>query len=176
MGKVKNSNIPAALTLGLILLLFLLVLACGAIALLFFYPQFQPGPPAGGGTNATANQSGSGGALPGSQNASGGGYPENVSAEDLQVWNNITVANAESVCLQKAKEEAGASAALVYSCQCSGTEGAARKTYSCNIATADPTTRYFVNIDCYLEGKACTIEYNYGTETVTFDELRPYVG
>jgi hypothetical protein len=97
-----------------------------------------------------------------------------VSAEDLALWNMISIDNVETACLAKAKEQAGASANLVYSCSCDETATTARKTYGCDISTADPFNEYFANIDCFLTDKACSIETNYGPLTITFEELRSY--
>jgi hypothetical protein len=99
-----------------------------------------------------------------------------VSQEDLALWNNITESNVEAACLARAKEEAGTSAAMVYSCACEESISDGRKTYACDISTADPFTQYFANIDCFLDAKACTVETNYGTATVTFQQLREWSG
>jgi hypothetical protein len=168
-AKMKKSVIPAVLALAVIALLVLLLLACGLIAFLYFSPLETPEGGTGNGGPETGGQLGGGAGAGG--NATPPANMTNLSQEDLELWNDITEQNVESACLKRAKEEAGSSAGLVYSCDCEEAAGAARKTYSCDIGTADPLTRYFVNIDCFLEGRACTVESNYGTETVTFGEL-----
>ncbi|MEW6723001.1 MAG: hypothetical protein AB1324_07090 [Candidatus Micrarchaeota archaeon] len=160
--KVTDRTLLVA---GLIIVLSLLVLSCAVIGILLFSqpaetgvaPEPEPGPPgtAGNGTEAPP-------------------LDKPVPPEDLEIWNQITRGKVEDVCLEKAREEAGSSADLVYSCECSGSETATRKTYGCGISTADPFTEYFANIDCFLDERACSIETNYGVTTLTFDELRGY--
>lgn len=100
----------------------------------------------------------------------------NVSSEDMARWERITLDSVEDGCLRVAKDEAGSSASLVYGCTCDETLGSGRKTYSCDISTADPFTRYFANIDCLLVDSACSIETNYGVTTQTFQEMDEWYG
>jgi hypothetical protein len=98
----------------------------------------------------------------------------NVSGEDLETWEDITTSNVERACLEKAREEAGSSASLVYFCECTETDGELVKSYGCDIATADPFTDYFADITCTLETKMCTVVSNYGQANVSFAEIREY--
>ncbi|NYZ73897.1 hypothetical protein H0O00_02030 [Candidatus Micrarchaeota archaeon] len=161
MAEVRDSLL-ATIVLGMVLLLFLF-LGCGIMVLLF-YPENGAGGGTGGqanGTNGTAN---------------GTVTPQNttLSQEDLALWDNITKQNVEQACLRIAKDEAGPDADKVYSCGCEESAGSERKVYICDIDTADPLTAYFVNLDCLLGQRACAVESNYGTTTVTFGELRAW--
>ena len=158
--EVKDKTLLVA---GLIIILSLLVLSCAVIGILLFFQPAETAPEPPEQPPAQGN-----GTEPPPQNQTG---PE---PEDLEVWNQITRTRVEDVCLDKAKEEAGSSAGLVYSCECSESVSAQRKTYGCEIRTADPFTEYFANVDCFLQEKACSIETNYGVTTLTFEELRGY--
>jgi len=98
----------------------------------------------------------------------------NVSSDDLSLWADINNANVEKACLARAKEEAGGSASLVYSCECEESAAPLVKSYECSISTADPFTEYFANIECVLSDAACSVETNYGTANVSFTEIREY--
>ncbi|MFH0884395.1 MAG: hypothetical protein V1861_01670 [Candidatus Micrarchaeota archaeon] len=149
----------AILLAGIIILLFFLTAACGILAYLYLSPSTD-----GDGTGPGGN----GGSI--SLNTS----TTNISAEDMALWDSIILANVETACLQRAKEEAGASAGMVYSCACEETVQPLIKSYKCEISTADPLTEYFANIDCMLDNKSCTVETNYGKTDVPFSELRTY--
>lgn len=90
---------------------------------------------------------------------------------DLTLWNNITKENVEEACLNQAKNFAGAQAWAVKNCKCDETETDNRKTYVCVIGTMDVTMKYFANIDCFLSDKTCMIQTNYGSQTITFEQL-----
>ncbi|HSB47149.1 MAG TPA: hypothetical protein VLD37_03980 [Candidatus Bilamarchaeum sp.] len=158
MGEVKETE--AALVIAAVVVFALL--ACGAVSLiaLFFLPssapQVQNPPP------ATGNQTGNGTIVP---------VPPETTDYDLAIWSKINKGTVESVCLQKAKEEAGQQASLVYSCDCGETVQPNLKAYRCDISTADPFTAFFANIDCYLERKECDVETNYGFQKVNFTQL-----
>jgi hypothetical protein len=64
----------------------------------------------------------------------------------------------------------------VYDCECKETVSPQRKTYGCEIDTADPFSEYFANIDCFLLGRACSLETNYGTQVISFEQLREFYG
>ncbi len=166
---MKN-ELSAILMVGILLLVFFLLAACAIIAFLYIYPsETEEGevPPEGGGTNETLPQNGTIGL-----NTSA----SNISAEDMALWESINTPNAEAACLIRAREEAGASADLVYNCECSENASTLKKSYECIINTADPFTLYFANIECILEESACIVETNYGTTNVSFSELREYFG
>lgn len=98
--------------------------------------------------------------------------PDNASTEvDLTLWNNITKENVEEACLNQAKNFAGAQSWAVKNCKCDETATDNRKTYSCVIGTMDVTTKYFANIDCFLTDQNCMIQTNYGSQTITFEQL-----
>ncbi|MEW6036628.1 MAG: hypothetical protein AB1529_08515 [Candidatus Micrarchaeota archaeon] len=158
--------LPAAA--AVIVIIFFLLLTCGIVALLFIIPQ-----PASVGPSQPNQTGPPGNATP---PPGGNGTGQNISGEDLALWDLITPANVEDACLRRAREEAGESAELVYSCSCTESLSPGRKTFACDIDTADPFTRYFANVDCFLDGAACTIETNYGTKTVTFAELAEWYG
>ncbi len=150
---------------GAAVLILLLVLACGLAALALFYlSSSQPQP-----QNATSPQ----------QNATNATQPpttqpgnESISAEDFALWMLINKANVESACYTKAREEAGSNAWAVKGCTCQETATPERKQYACTIATLDPTGNYFANIDCSLPSAICQVDTNYGSQNVTFGELR----
>jgi len=158
--KVKDSLIATAFIIFVVLLAFL---GCALIGALFLIPEETvpevpeepsvPEAPPEEPPPATA-----------------------VSPEDLERWERITLDNVEDGCLRVAKDEAGASASLVFECTCGETASSDRKSYSCEIDTADPFTDYFANIDCFLEDTACTIETNYGLVTLTFQEMDEWYG
>ena len=147
-------------------LLALLLLGCLVIGLglLFFLPaegpqpDTPPGPPGSLPPGTPGNET----------NQTDGG----LSKEDLETWNMITKQKVESICIQKAKQEAQGNAGFVYGCTCDETVRTERKTYACDIDTADPFTQYFANVDCYYVGAYCVIETNYGKDSYTFAQLR----
>lgn len=149
-------------TAAIFILFILLLMACGIIAYLVLgseeTPQVTPGQ---NQTNQTNN-------TPPSNETS----PANASGSNLSTWNLISKSNVEKACLTKAKEEAGTSADLVYSCACEADENASIKKYTCDIRTADPFTKYFANIDCALTTKKCSIETNFGKADITFEDLK----
>ncbi len=157
--------LPAAI--AVLVIFFFLLLTCGIVALLFLIPQ-----PASVGPSQPNQTGPPGNATPPPGNATG----QNVSGEDLALWDLITAENVEDACLRRARDEAGDSAELVYGCDCTESASEGRKTYSCDIETASPFTKYFANVDCFLDGAACTVETNYGTQTVSFAELAEWYG
>ena len=163
--KVKDSILLAA---GIISVLLLLFLACGLVTVLFLVDE-------NGDITVTIPDSPTAPTEPSSP-VDEPVDTTNVSSDDLERWNRITLANVEDGCLKVAKDEAGGSASLVYDCECEETVDSSRKTYSCDIDTADPFTRYFANIDCFLEDTACSIETNYGLVTLTFQEMDEWYG
>ncbi|MCI0503338.1 hypothetical protein L0Y65_01350 [Candidatus Micrarchaeota archaeon] len=176
MSKAKKGSARMFYLLGAAAILLLFVFSCGLVAILFFGSS----PPILG---AGGPQNGTGGASSGSTPNGGEGGPiyhntttGNISAEDMSLWNSIDTANVQTACLARAKEEAGSSAAMVYSCTCDESATATKKSYECDIRTADPITKYFANIDCSLAARSCSVETNYGTASVGFDELRAYYG
>jgi len=154
------------LMVGIIVLLVFLVAACAIIAILYLIPPADGGGTGPGGTGGP----GTGGNGSISLNTTAG----NISAEDMALWDSITLSNVQAACLQKAKEEAGGSASMVYTCACVEDAQAIKKSYKCEISTADPFTEYFANIDCMLVERSCVVETNYGKATVSFIELRGY--
>jgi hypothetical protein len=162
---VKEATLLLIVSLALIVLL---LFSCAVIGLLVLWPaQEEPAGPAGGQTAPPGAQGG---------NQTNVTPPAGPSQADLEIWQKITNDNVEQACLSQARKEAGPSADLVYSCACEETDTDGRKTFACNIDTADPLTRYFANIDCYLDARACTVETNYGTQTVGFDQLQNWYG
>jgi hypothetical protein len=177
--KVKDSGSgPALMIVGAIAAALLLAFSCGLFALLLVGNQ-EPGqegnePAANGSANASAQGGGNE-----SPNISLNTSESQISAEDMSLWNSITVANVQGICLAKAKEEAekeGVDRDMVFSCLCEGQATSTVKSYECDIRTADPFTRYFANIDCSLTALSCSVETNYGTQDVPFSELRSYYG
>ncbi|MFH0737456.1 MAG: hypothetical protein V1827_02070 [Candidatus Micrarchaeota archaeon] len=166
MDKEVNDNF--ALAIAAIVIFTIIALMCGIIAVLFLLPsESAVVTPGGGETPDNGSQ--------GTPGDGGTGIPGgNATAGDLALWDMINMENVEQACLMKAKEEAGENAGLVYSCDCEETISSGRKTYGCAIDTADPFTEYFANIDCFLADEACSIETNYGTSTVTFEELQDW--
>jgi hypothetical protein len=140
----------------------LALLACGAVSLivLFFLPSDAPVQPVPPGVNNSTNQP-----------PVIGPVPPNTTDYDLVIWGKINKGNVESICLTKAKEQAGQDAKLVYQCNCAEQVGQNLKMYRCDIETADPFTKYFANIDCYLDRKECDVETNYGTQVLSFSQL-----
>ncbi|MFH1327879.1 MAG: hypothetical protein ABIH76_03385 [Candidatus Bathyarchaeota archaeon] len=99
--------------------------------------------------------------------------PDNNATDiDLEFWMNITNDNVETACLNQAKNFAGAQAFAVTKCECEETVSEERKTYGCSIKTLDITQQYFANIDCFLLDNACMIQTNYGSQTITFEQLQ----
>jgi len=96
----------------------------------------------------------------------------NVSEADLALWGNITRRNVEAACLDAAREEAGSEAWGVYDCLCIENANETVKFYDCTVNTVDSTTDYFARINCALADKYCVVETNYGTQNVTFEELK----
>lgn len=169
MGAEVKNRLALGLSALTLILVFLLFASCAIIAYLALAQ------PAEGGDEGTApDGSGASGGTDNETAPAGEPTRPNATSEDLGLWNNITEANVEAACLRIARDEAGSSANLVYGCDCEGEAGLDRKTYSCSISTADPFTDYFANVDCFLEDSACTVETNYGTLDVTFDEIRKW--
>lgn len=168
MAKVGNWLPSAVLALGVIILFLLLLFGYGIMAYLLYNPSASQ---IEDGTGNQTTETGAVGKVWTDKNTT-----TSINMKDIMLWDNITNENVETACLRRAKEEAKSSAAFVYSCVCKEgtTAAAARKTYSCDISTADPFARYFVNIDCFFEERVCTVRSNYGTEIVTFDELRAW--
>jgi hypothetical protein len=164
--KVKKDWTVIAVFIVMVFLL--LILGCAIIALLI-YPAQSDNQSTGTQNTAQAGNGSSAGQI---------NYSAlNISQENIELWHNITKQNVEQACLTKAKEEAGPSkAGLVFGCTCTESTVANRKTYNCNIATADPFTRYFVNIDCLIETQKCTLSSSQGTQTVTFTQIREWSG
>jgi len=166
----KKGPMPAIYIVGLVAALLVLVFSCGLIALALFFGAPPDGGTAGNGTPDYGSQNASSGNGSIALNTSS----SNISAEDMSTWNSITIANVQQACLMRAKEEAGPSADMVYSCTCEESATAIQKRYDCAIRTADPFTDYFANIGCSLSARACSVETNYGTTNVSFGELRSY--
>jgi hypothetical protein len=154
------------LMVGTIILLFFLVAACGILTYLYLSPSPGSGGPGQGGNGGTGNNNSGGISL--------NTTTTNISAEDMGLWDSITLSNVQAACLQKAKEEAGGSASMVYTCACTEAAQPLVKSYECSIETADPFTEYFANIDCLLDRRTCVVETNYGSTNVSFSELRGY--
>jgi hypothetical protein len=160
MGE-EVKDIEAVVLIAAVLLFALL--ACGAVSLIVLYllpapEQAQPEPgPIGNVTGPNITP-----------------VAPNTTEVDLVIWSKINKKNVETICLQKAKEEAQSNADLVYSCDCGGIEKTNLKTYRCDIESADPFTNYFANIDCYLDRKECDIETNYGFQKLNFTQLEDF--
>lgn len=87
-------------------------------------------------------------------------------------WAKITTDKVEEVCLDEAKREAGRSAWAVKDCLCEELTSNGMKQYYCDVYTLDPAgTAYWVKLSCFLEGRTCTVQSNYGTQTLTFEEF-----
>lgn len=140
------------------------LLACGAVSLLVIF--LLPAPDDGNVDNAPVPPDATGPEIV--------PPPPNASSEDLVIWSKINRKNVEMICLEKAREEAGSSAGLVYSCKCVDIEKPGIKSYRCDIETADPITAYFANIDCHLDREECDIETNYGFQKLNFTQLQDF--
>lgn len=166
MDEVKN-ELPIMLMIGILILIFVLVFACGIIAYLYLSPAPDGGltqpPEPDGGTSPGGVQN---------NTIELNTTETNISGDDMALWDSITLPNVEAACLIKAREEAGASADFVYNCDCDETASPLQKSYVCTINTADPFTLYFANIDCFLDESICSVETNYGINNVSFTELR----
>ncbi len=143
-------------------IILLAVLACGLTALALFYlapsqPQPAPAPQQNG--------------TPQPQPAAPPGN-ESINPQDYALWVMITNSNVESACFEKAKEEAGSNAWAVKGCTCVESAGPEQKQYTCSIETLDPSGNYFADISCSLAAAMCTVDTNYGTQNVTFGQLR----
>ncbi len=167
MKKPGGGGNGAILLVGLSIAMLAALFGCGIIAYLLLYSD-EGAPPSAVQQPAAGN--------------GGGGVPHqvisgeiNVSGEDMELWSQINEESVEVACLQRAKEEAGASADLVFSCECEGDEGPLSKSFDCSIETADPLTAYFADIDCSLAASSCRVETNYGTANVSFREIREYM-
>ena len=102
---------------------------------------------------------------------------DNVTIDQVDVpedatWAKITMDKVEEICLDEAKREAGRSAWAVKDCLCEELTSNGMKQYYCDVYTLDPSgTAYWVKLSCFLEGRTCNVQSNYGTETLTFEEL-----
>lgn len=164
---MKDSTL---ITVSVISVILLLLIGCGLVAFMFasdWLAQEEPEPPE---EEPAEEPSAPDGGEP------GGEEPAAPSAEDLERWSRITLSNVEDGCLRVAKEEAGDNAGLVYGCSCEETSSSGRKTYGCEIDTADPFTQYFANIDCFLADASCSVETNFGLMTLTFEEMDEWYG
>ncbi|MEW6748858.1 MAG: hypothetical protein AB1295_04085 [Candidatus Micrarchaeota archaeon] len=169
--EVKDSTLIALSALSVVVLL---LIACGLVTFLLAsdYLGAQPGTQnAEPGTNE-----GPAGGSDIQQDQVDASEEPDASAADLERWDRITLDSVEDGCLRAAKDEAGENAALVYGCSCEETASSGRKTYGCEIDTADPFTEYFANIDCFLEEASCSIETNYGMVILTFEEMDAWYG
>ncbi|MFN7990779.1 MAG: hypothetical protein U0R44_01335 [Candidatus Micrarchaeia archaeon] len=144
--------------------IILAIAACGLLAFLFFSSQPAPPSPQQNHTNTSFNSS----------NQSGNG--STISEQDFSLWLLIRKDNVESACLQKAREQAGSQAWGVNACTCKETITPETKSYKCDIDTADPTTRYFADIDCSLVSRNCRVVTNFGSQNVTFEQLGQWYG
>ncbi len=98
----------------------------------------------------------------------------NLTEVEVAIWNQVNKNLIESSCNKIAKEYAGGNAWAVKGCTCGADESPLEKKYTCDIATIDPTHKYFANLDCSIVTKTCNIESNFGNKTLTFDELMKY--
>lgn len=157
-----NNGTILAIIGAIVVLVLLGCLIVGAIIFLILPSQPEGGPSVPPGQQPPGqNVSGNG------TNATGG-----MSQEDLETWQSISKENVEDICLRTAKQEAGTSSSMVYGCDCDEIVRADQKSYDCSISTADPFTEYFAKIDCFLVGRYCDIETNYGKGRYTFQQLR----
>lgn len=100
-----------------------------------------------------------------------------ISPEDLARWERIDKQSVENACITGVKEEAGANAWAIKDCNCNETLSEGQKQYDCDIVTLDPSgKRYFLLVDCTLSLVSCTIQSNYGTQTLAFQELEQRYG
>jgi hypothetical protein len=144
-------------------ILFALV-ACGLVALFFLSapaapeqpsaPQVPAAPVTANQTVATTNESGA------------------ISAEDFALWQSITNDNVEAACYQKAQQEAGSDSWAVRGCTCKETATPEEKSYQCTINTAIQQGTYFAEVDCGLQARSCLVTTNFGSQNVSFDQLR----
>ncbi len=142
-----------------LVILFALV-ACGLVALLLL-PQPAPHPPSPNATNATPP-------LTPTTNTTGNA---SITDAEFQLWLKINKANVESACYEKARQEAGANAWAVQGCTCQETATPERKRYDCSIDTSVQAGTYFAKVDCTLADQQCIVTTNFGSQTVTFDQL-----
>ncbi len=173
MKKAKKGPLPATMIIaGVAAILLFLLFSYAIIAMIYLYtaPSGAVTPIGGAGSGGTGN----GGNGTGSGSISLNTSSSNISAEDMSLWASIDTGNVQTACLMRAKDEAGSSADMVYSCTCNESSGSLVKQYDCTIRTADPFTRYFANIRCSLADRSCSVETNYGTTNVSFTELRSY--
>jgi hypothetical protein len=173
--KAKKGPLPSMMIMaGVAAILLFLMFSCAIIAMIYLYtaPSGAVTPPGGTGSGETGN--GSQGTGSGNGSITLNTSSSNISAEDMSLWASIDTGNVQTACLVRAKDEAGSSADMVYSCTCNESAATLVKQYDCTIRTADPFTRYFANIRCSLADRSCAVETNYGTSNVTFSELRSY--
>ena len=96
----------------------------------------------------------------------------NLTAEQKELWNALTVENVQAVCVAKAKEKAGSLAWGIKACYCSETSTPDGKKFACDIDTvAMLGTGNYVDADCSLAAKKCDFDSNFGTDSITFDQM-----
>ncbi len=149
---------------GAAVIILVLFLACGLAALALFTlatPQAQ---------NVSAPQNGSNATQPAPPPQQGGNAT--ISPADYALWLLIDKTNVESACYEKAREEAGSNAWAVRGCTCSETATQQEKQYTCTVDTVVNAGTYFADIDCTLASAQCTVTTNFGSQNVTFEQLR----
>ncbi len=102
--------------------------------------------------------------------------PNETELELDRQWELINNDNAETHCLEQSKlyaVEEGYPAFLVQSCECIPDEGAAVKSYDCEITAADG--KHDVSISCVKAEAKCTIISETGIEYYTFEELEGFL-
>lgn len=159
---------------GAAAILLFLLFSCALIAMIYLYTAPSGAVTPAGGTGSDGTGNGGTGSGSGNGSISLNTTSTNISAEDMSLWASIDTGNVQTACLMRAKDEAGTSANMVYSCTCNESAGSLMKQYDCTIRTADPFTIYFANIRCSLADRSCSVETNYGTTNVSFTELRSY--
>lgn len=92
-----------------------------------------------------------------------------IAPADAAIWQTINKSSVETVCLQKAKEKAGANAWAVGDCTCGETVGEGVKEYDCSISTFQGTIS--AHVACVLADRACSLESPQGNGSMTFDEI-----